>query len=272
VPLTKLSLLSAAGIDHSVLTEHRSASHFLPNECLKLQDLLKCPPKYEVPQGLFFRQTQARVGSTMTVAFAPATVPPALPRAAAKSSPFGNMEEVLARFDIAPGSDEAYMVRDTLSMCQEPPPAGEHMTCAMSVEATVQSALRMLGTTSNSKGAPWVAASGLPRAGLPRQAYVVEAVAPLDGDRYVGCHAMPFPYAVFQCHMSNEVSKAYVMTLRGLEGGPTVAMAAICHLDTSKWNAKHPSFKMLHTYPGGAPVCHFMPYAHLLFGAKAANA
>jgi hypothetical protein len=32
---------------------------------------------------------------------------------------------------------------------------------------------------------------------------------------------MPFPYAVFQCHMSNEVSKAYVMTLRGLEGaGP----------------------------------------------------
>jgi hypothetical protein len=40
-------------------------------------------------------------------------------------------------------------------------------------------------------------------------------------------------------------------------------MAALCHLDTSKWNADHPSFEMVHTHPGGAPVCHIVPYAHL---------
>jgi hypothetical protein len=40
-------------------------------------------------------------------------------------------------------------------------------------------------------------------------------------------------------------------------------MAALCHLDTSRWNADHPSFEMVHTHPGGAPVCHIVPYAHL---------
>ncbi|XP_062202072.1 BURP domain-containing protein 13-like [Phragmites australis] len=99
----------------------------------------------------------------------------------------------------------------------------------------------------------WAAASA-----LPRQECVVSAVSPLDGDRHVACHDEPYPYAVFQCHMTGRSStKAYMITLSGRS--PAVTMAALCHRDTSNWNPAHPAFEML---------CHFMPYANLVFGEK----
>ncbi|TVU40156.1 hypothetical protein EJB05_13606, partial [Eragrostis curvula] len=46
-----------------------------------------------------------------------------------------------------------------------------------------------------------------------------------------------------------------MVSLRGLrEHGPGVAMAAICHLNTSSWNPAYPAFEILHTKPGGAPL------------------
>jgi hypothetical protein len=52
--------------------------------------------------------------------------------------------------------------------------------------------------------------------------------------------------------------------------GSTVDMVAV--LDTSSWSPAHPAFDTLNLRHGGAPVCHFMPYADLLFSEKAANA
>ncbi|KAE8766708.1 BURP domain-containing protein 13-like [Hordeum vulgare] len=94
----------------------------------------------------------------------------------------------------------------------------------------------------------WVATSVLPAGGdLPRQLYEVLAVTKLDGDRYVGCHKLPFPYRVYQCHMTAGLTdKAYVVSLRGLAGGgPTAKMLAFCHFDTAKWNPAHPAFEVL---------------------------
>ncbi|CAL4897569.1 unnamed protein product [Urochloa decumbens] len=124
-----------------------------------------------------------------------------------------------------------------------------------------------------------------PSSGLPRQEYeVVAAVALLDGRRHVTCHNDPFPYAVYRCHMDKDdymSTEAYVLTLRGLqqqhgsdgssESSPLVDMVAVCHLDTSKWSPAHPAFKTLNLQPGAAPLCHFMPYADLLFSDNADN-
>lgn len=250
-----------AGIDHSPLVEHRPGSSYLFPSAICLSYKVNC--RGVVPPGLFFRKTQVRVGSTMTVSLPPETAAPILPRDVAKGVPFGDMGDVLARFDISPSSAEAATLAYTVRECQAPTLAGELSSCTTSVEDTVQSAMHMLGTTQG----VWAAASStLTSAGLPHELYAVETVTPLDGGRHVGCHEMPYPYAVFQCHMMNEPSKAYMMSLRSLHGGPTTVMAALCHLDTSKWDPDHVAFKILHTQPGDMPVCHFMPYAHLLFG------
>ncbi|KAL6623468.1 hypothetical protein ACP70R_033347 [Stipagrostis hirtigluma subsp. patula] len=229
--------------------------------------------------GIFFHEAQVREGSVMVVAVPPAAAPAILPRHVAEKAAFTNLTDVLSTFHIAPGSAGATLVGETLLRCQAPPVAGEQKACATSLEGTVQAAARMLqgaSTTTAGDRTMWAAASALPRGGLPREAYVVTAVAELDGDRHVRCHAEPFPYAVFECLMARQSSatKAYMITLSSLHGGSsvTVAMVVLCHLDTSYWNPAHPAFEILHTVPGGEPVCHLMQYASLVFGEKAANA
>ncbi|CAN6356892.1 unnamed protein product [Urochloa humidicola] len=237
--------------------------------------------KAVLPAGTFFLESQMRVGSTIAASFTPATVPPILPRDVADKLPFRNLPDVLATFNIPPSSARAAMAADTLNQCaaaSTAAPGGEQTACATSLEATVGGATRMLGSRSShhqgqGEDVYWAAASALPRAGLPLRPYVVAAVAPLAGDRHVGCHSLPYPYAVYYCHMTGKPTRAYGVTLRGAPDRlPEVAMAAICHIDTSDWDPAHPAFKMLHTRPGGAPVCHFMSYASLLFGEKAASA
>jgi len=228
-----------------------------------------------VATGVFFQQDKVRVGSVMTVYFPPVDLAAILPRDDAEKAPFENVADVLARFAIAPGSTDESIVRGTVSACQAPPLTGEAKACATSLEGTIQVAARMLGTKRM-----LVAVSALtPRDGLPLMEYEVAAVAPLGGRRHVTCHDDPFPYAVYRCHMEKEMSstEAYVLTLRGLQRGSSAAsssvdMVAVCHLDTSNWSPAHPAFKTLNLQPGGAPLCHFMPYADLLFSDKAANA
>ncbi|TVT96926.1 hypothetical protein EJB05_57847, partial [Eragrostis curvula] len=258
------------GIDHSSLVEHYPVPATLgvninwactggcPEE----------PAEAELP-GFFF-QRQVRVGSTMTLFFPPAAIPPILPLEVADKVPFSDLADVLSTFHIAPGSAAAATVAKSLRLCRAPPNAGEVKSCTSSLEATVRSAARMLGATG---GEVWAAASALAAAaGLPRQAYVVEAVAPLDGDRHVGCHAISYPYAVFVCHMTGRPTRSYRMTLRGLRGGAAVDMAAVCHLDTSNWSPSHPAMRILLTQPGGEPVCHFVAPDNLVFGNKTSNA
>ncbi|KAG0521585.1 hypothetical protein BDA96_08G174000 [Sorghum bicolor] len=276
------------GIDHSPLVEHFTSSSRRPAAVDLITYSYNGGSRVyaAVPPGFFFLESQVSVGSAMTVSFEPAAMwPPILPRDVAQKVPFSNLADVLATFHIAASSAEATTVGETVSLCGAPPPltGGEQKACATSLEDTVESATHMLvggGSVRHHGVVLWAAsssASAVPPAAHHQQqpSFVVQAVASLDGDRHVGCHAMPFPYAVYYCHMTGRPSKAYAVSLRGLTAGGSPAvttMAAICHLDTSNWDPAHPAFEMLRTRPGGAPVCHFMSYASLLFGEKAANA
>ncbi|TVT96925.1 hypothetical protein EJB05_57846, partial [Eragrostis curvula] len=222
--------------------------------------------------GIFFHKAQLRRGSTMALSFPAEPEPPILTRDVAEKVPFANLDDVLAAFNIAPGSAEAANVAATLRLCTSPPNPGEVKACTTSLEATVRRSMDMLGAAADGDHDVWAATSRVPddrrTSGLlPRQTYRVEAVATLDGDRYVGCHKLPFPYRVYQCHMTAGLTdKAYVVSLRGIGGGgglTTADMLAFCHHDTARWNPAHPAFELLHTHPG-TPVCHFMPYANPL--------
>lgn len=188
-----------------------------------------CMASLAAPTGIFFHEAQLRPGITMAISFPAEAEPPILPHDLAEKVPFANLSAVLATFNIRTGSAEASHVAATLSLCQTPPHAGELKACTTSLESTVRSAMNMLIGRSTGDGddhGMWVATSVLPAGGLPRQLYEVQAVTKLDGDRYVGCHKLPFPYRVYQCHMTAGLTdKAFVVSLRGLVGGgPTAKM------------------------------------------------
>ncbi|TVU01057.1 hypothetical protein EJB05_53490, partial [Eragrostis curvula] len=253
------------GIDHSPLLENYSSFPSI-SSCILVNNI--CSPRTVAETGLFFHQTQLRPGTIITVSFPDAEEEPAiLPHDVAEKVPFANLDDILSTFKIPAGSTAAAQVRDTLSRCQAPPLAGEVKSCSTSLEATVRSAVDMLGGTGEGV---WAVTSELPRSGLPRQPYVVEKVTGVGGTSgYVSCHKVPFPYAVYQCHVTKlGAYTAHVVSLRGIHGGPAADMLAYCHLDTSNWNPAHPGFEALHTHPGGSPVCHFMPYADLGFVIK----
>ncbi|KAF6993262.1 hypothetical protein CFC21_010179 [Triticum aestivum] len=242
------------GTDHSPLQQHHSAAMILPNACLGYSYRIICnsPAQQALSvEGLFFRESDMRVGRTMTVARPAFDPAPFLPRKASERIPFGNLTDALDRFGTAPGSQEAARVGETLSACSEAPLAGEKKARPLAA-----------------------AASALPNSGLPRRVYTVQAIKSLGGGGggYVACHRRAYPYAVYECHMMEDSSEeAYVVSIRGSSGLPTVDMAAVCQFDTSNWIPAHPAFKILGTHPGGSPVCHFLPYADLMFGVKLAN-
>nr|BAM13313.1 RAFTIN 1 [Oryza latifolia] len=214
---------------------------------------------------VFFHEEAVRVGERLPFYFPAATTSALgfLPRRVADSIPFTTaaLPGVLALFGVAPGSAEAAGMRDTLRTCEWPTPAGESKFCATSLEALVEGAMAALGTRD-------VAAltSTLPRGGAPLQAYTVRAVLPVEGSGFVACHDQAYPYTVYRCHTTGP-ARTYMVEMEGSRGGggAAVTVATVCHTDTSRWNPEHVSFKLLGTKTGGAPVCHLMPYGHIVW-------
>ncbi|XP_066330779.1 protein RAFTIN 1A-like [Miscanthus floridulus] len=217
---------------------------------------------------VFFHEEAVRVGERLPLHFR-AAAPAALgllPRGVADSIPFTTaaLPAVLALFGVPPGSSRAAAMAETLRTCERPPPvageAEEARFCATSLEAMVERAVAALGTRDVR-----AVTSALPRAGLPPQAYTVRAVRRIGGGAsFVACHDEAYPYTVYWCHGTGP-ARAYLVEMEGARGGGAVTVAFVCHTDTSRWNPEHVSFKVLGTKPGGPPVCHLMPYGHVIW-------
>lgn len=211
---------------------------------------------------VFFHEEAVRVGERLPFYFPPAA-PAALgflPRRVADSIPFStpSLPGVLALFGIALDSVVAASMEETLRTCESPTLAGEAKFCASSLEALVELAMATLGTRDVS-----AVTSTLPRAGAPLQPYTVRAMRPVEGASFLACHDEAYPYTVYRCHTTGP-ARAYMVEMEGAHGG-SVTVATVCHTDTSRWNPEHVSFKLLGTKPGGAPVCHLMPYGHIIW-------
>ncbi|OEL22127.1 BURP domain-containing protein 13 [Dichanthelium oligosanthes] len=211
---------------------------------------------------VFFHEEQVRVGERLRFHF-PAAAPAALgllPRHVADAIPFTTPElpAVLALLGVSPCTAQAAGMAETLRTCESPPLAGEAKFCATSLEALVERAMAALGTRDVR-----AVTSTLPRAGAQLQPYTVRAVSPVDGASFVACHDEAYPYTVYRCHGTGP-ARAYMVEMEGVRE-VTVTVATVCHTDTSRWNPEHVSFKLLGTKPGGAPICHLMPYGHIIW-------
>ena len=93
---------------------------------------------------------------------------------------------------------------------------------------------------------------------------ILEIPKEISARRIVGCHPLPYPYAVFYCHSQESDNKLFKVSLMGDDGGRVEAIA-MCHMDTSQWNPDHVAFLVLKTEPGKSSVCHFFPADNLVW-------
>lgn len=215
---------------------------------------------------LFFVEKDLRPGTQMNLHFTKTTNDATfLPRDVAESIPFSSdrIPEILARFDVAPGSKEAQVLRDAIRKCEEKGivRGEEERYCATSLEAMVDFTVSKLG---NKEVTAVISTHAEKRESTPMQKYVFTGVKamPASTDSVV-CHKQNYAYAMFYCHKTR-ATKTYVVSLVGTDGDKVKA-AVVCHTDTSKWNPKHLAFQVLKVEPGSVPICHFLPEDHIVW-------
>ncbi|KAM3298395.1 hypothetical protein ACQJBY_040056 [Aegilops geniculata] len=183
-----------------------------------------------------------------------------LPRSEADAIPFSSSEvlQILIRFLVKPDSTNAAEMARTLHVCEALAAEGEKKWCATSLESMVDFATSSLGT-SRVRAVSTVVA----KEGTPRQEYTLTGVKHAGDDQLVVCHAEPYAYAVFACHLT-KATRAYTMSMVG-EDGTAVEAVAVCHADTAGWNPRHIAFQVLNVKPGTVPVCHLVPQDHVVW-------
>ncbi|XP_051206545.1 BURP domain-containing protein 3 [Lolium perenne] len=213
---------------------------------------------------LFFLEKDLHAGKTMDVHFT-ATAGAGekfLPRSEADAIPFSSekVPEILSRFSVEPDSAEAAEMAQTLRDCEATATRGERKSCATSLESMVDFATSSLGT-SHVRAVSTVVG----KEGSPKQEYTMTGVKRAAGadDQLVACHAEPYAYAVFACHLT-QATRAYTVSMVGKDG-TAVEAVAVCHADTAGWNPKHVAFQVLKVKPGTVPVCHFLPQDHVVW-------
>uniref|UniRef100_A0A803MMJ4 BURP domain-containing protein n=1 Tax=Chenopodium quinoa TaxID=63459 RepID=A0A803MMJ4_CHEQI len=88
----------------------------------------------------------------------------------------------------------------------------------------------------------------------------------------VGCHPVPYPYTVYYCHGQVSDNRLFEISLKGQEDRQRIEAVAICHMDTSQWDPRHVSFRVLGIEPGAAPVCHVFTQDNLVWFSSHSSA
>ncbi|KAL3382948.1 hypothetical protein AABB24_002443 [Solanum stoloniferum] len=216
---------------------------------------------------IFFTPKDLKIGKIMPLFFAlkdPSTSPHLLSREEANSIPFSssNLTYLLNFFSFSKDSPQAKAMEDTFFHCEISAMIGESKFCATSLESMLDFVQEILGfhtkldvyTTEFLKKSP-----------VTLQNYtILQKPKEILEPKLVACHTLPYPYAVFYCHMQKGENKFFKISLLG-ENGDRIEAAAICHMDTKEWNHDHVAFRVLKVLPGSSPVCHYFPVDNLVW-------
>ncbi|GMJ06885.1 hypothetical protein HRI_004357700 [Hibiscus trionum] len=208
----------------------------------------------------FFFMKDIQAGKTIPVSFPhlkesdPARN---LPRKTRTSLPFSlkALPSILRFFSIPAGSTQALAMEKTLTTCEIERP-GEYRACITSVDSLINFVggifgpnvrFEILRTSVATKTSPVL------------QNYTVLEVKEKTSTKSLPCHNLPYPYAVFYCHiLIDTTNRMFKVTLRG-ENGAVVEAVLVCHMDTSKWNRNFFAFRQLGVERGTTEACHFVP-------------
>ncbi|CAI9104497.1 OLC1v1003179C1 [Oldenlandia corymbosa var. corymbosa] len=215
---------------------------------------------------VFFQLEDLKLGQKIPIFFPDRDLPSpsspsSLPKSVADSIPFSlkHLPYLLQRFSFSKGSPQAIAMENTLRECETDPIQGETKLCATSYESMLDFATKILDSENEIKLLSTVYLTK-PNNGV-QEYTIIEDPFPIQAQKMVACHTMPYPYTVFYCHYQRSESRVFKVSLNGDEEGNNnrVEALAVCHMDTSQWNPNHISFQVLRTKPGESPVCHFFP-------------
>ncbi|XP_027355371.1 BURP domain-containing protein 11-like [Abrus precatorius] len=220
----------------------------------------------------FFALDDLYVGNVMTLQFPVQEVSHFLPRKEADSIPFSTSQlpSLFQLFSIPQDSPQANAMRGTLEQCEAETITGETKTCVTSLESMLEFVANIIGSEPKYN----ILTTTYPTpSSIPLQKYtILEVSQDINAPKWVACHPLPYPYAVYYCHFIATGSKVFEVTLGGESGDNKIEALGICHLDTSDWSPDHILFKQLGFKPGEAPVCHFFPVNHLMWVQKSSEA
>ncbi|KAL5562637.1 hypothetical protein UlMin_032384 [Ulmus minor] len=216
---------------------------------------------------VFFMPNELKAGKTMPIYFPKTNLsssPKLLTKEESDSIPFSisQLPFLLDFFSFSENSPQAKAIEYTLKQCELKPIEGETRFCATTLESMLDFALYVFGSSTRFKV---LTTTRLINSSTLLQNYtILENPKEIFATRMIGCHTMPYPYAVFYCHSQESENKVFEVSLVG-ENGERVDAAAVCHMDTSRWDRDHVSFRVLRVEPGTSPVCHFFPSDNLVW-------
>ncbi|CAI8616920.1 unnamed protein product [Vicia faba] len=214
----------------------------------------------------YFNMDDLYVGHVMTLQFPVQEVSPYLSKKEADSIPLSKSQlpSVLQLFSITEDSTQAKSMIKTLEECEGETVTGETKICANSLESMLEFVDIIIG--SDTKHSILSTSKSTPTAATLQKYTILEVSHDIHTSKWVACHPLPYPYAIYYCHYIATGTKVFKVTLVGDENGDIMEALGICHLDTSEWNPDHIIFRQLGIKAGkNTPVCHFFPVNHLLW-------
>ncbi|CAN7047468.1 unnamed protein product [Brassica rapa subsp. trilocularis] len=198
------------------------------------------------------------------------TLPPLLTRQEADLIPFtkSKLDFLLNHFSISKDSPQGKAMKETLVRCNYKEIEGEYKFCGTSLESMLDLAKKTIASNADIKVMTTkVIAQNTTSYALHNYTFV-ETPKELVGIKMLGCHRMPYPYVVYYCHGHKSGARVFEVSLVTDDGRQRVVGPAVCHMNTSMWNADHVAFKVLKIEPRSAPVCHFFPLDNIVWLAN----
>ncbi|GFY89682.1 unknown seed protein like 1 [Actinidia rufa] len=261
----------------SQCTHTNSARRITENINKEVYDHLRIVNKHDDPSTLmdpslnvFFTLNDLRIGNSIAIYFStkhPSLYPHLLPREESDSIPFSlsQLPNILEFFSFPKHSPQAKAIEYTLAQCELEALKGETKFCATSLESMLDSTRGVFRLDAKLEV---LTTKYLSSHAIPLQNYtVLEEPNATLAPKMVACHNMPYPYAVYYCHVQESDHKVFEILVGG-ENGERVRAIGVCHMDTSQWDPNHVAFRVLKTWPGRSSVCHFFPANNLIWVAS----
>ncbi|KAK1431178.1 hypothetical protein QVD17_14462 [Tagetes erecta] len=252
-----------------LLLQFSIGSHGLEMNMIKPEDDQPRHPSPDLSLNVFFKITDLYLGNKIQIYLASkkdSTPTQLLSKEEADSIPFSlsKLPHLLEYFSFSNTSSQAKAMQTTLKQCEVKPIGGEVKTCVTSLKSMMEMTRHFFGMVKPKVLTTKILSS---KHTLYQNYTIVEKPKEVNTSKVIACHTMAYPYMVYYCHgHKGHMTRLFKVALGG-DNKERINAIAVCHMDTSKWDRDHVSFRILGVRRGSSPVCHVIPVDNFVWFA-----